>query len=208
MKLFFKTLAVGLTLSMVTSTAQATLIDRGNGMIYDQDLDITWVSDANLFKTQFDADNSMLNNLFYQYVDNHSHMTNYRDFVTATGSMSWWGAQAWVDNLVYGGFDDWRLPTTLQADSSCSSQYPHATGTISYSYNCSGSELGHLFYDELGGTAGSPLSISHNANYNLFSNINWPSYWSGTEYAPYTAKAWEFKMDGHQYAYSMDIDLF
>lgn len=56
-------------------------------------------------------------------------------------------AVSWVNNLVYEGYDDWRLPV---ADSSCQGTYP--------AYNCSNSELGHLFYTELGNTAGGPLT--------------------------------------------------
>lgn len=33
---------------LIIGSAQATLIDRGGGLIYDTDRDITWLSDANL----------------------------------------------------------------------------------------------------------------------------------------------------------------
>lgn len=52
--------------------------------------------------------------------------------------MSWLDAKAWSASLNIGGITGWRLPT---ADISCSG------------YNCSTSEMGHLFYDELGGIA-------------------------------------------------------
>ena len=181
MKQFYHTLALGLALSIATSSAQATLIDRGNGMIYDQHLDITWMADANLFKSQYDADNSMLGGLIGQtladsYYGSRTLATG--DFNTGTGAMSWWGAQAWVADLSFGGYDDWRLATTLQPDSSCSAQ----SGGFSYGFNCSGSELGHLFYSELGGSASSPL----------FTNIQAGKYWSDTESSLYTNRAWEF----------------
>ena len=35
-----------LTISL-SGVAQATLVDRGNGMIYDNVLDVTWLQDAN-----------------------------------------------------------------------------------------------------------------------------------------------------------------
>ncbi len=64
-------------------TASATLIDRGNGMIYDSFQNLTWLQDANYAKTSgYDSD----------------------------GLMSWDDAMAWVENLTYGGYDDWRLP--------------------------------------------------------------------------------------------------
>ncbi len=180
-------LAAGLALNLAT-TAQAALFDRGNGMIYDQDLNITWLSDANYFKTQYDADNSILATLTGQTVADSlgSYTITAADFNTGTGEMTWWGAQAWAANLSYGGYDDWRLPTTLQPDSSCNGQ----SGTDSYGYICAGSELGHLFYSELGGTAGLSIVTSHDVDYDLFSNIQNSGYWSGSEYAPLPGLAW------------------
>jgi hypothetical protein len=62
--------------------------------------------------------------------------------------MTWWGANAWADQLVYGGFDDWRLPSALNQDGS---------GPNS-GCNITGSEMGHLYYtassDGLGNSAG------------------------------------------------------
>ena len=40
--------AAGLLLSLNAVTASATLIDRGNGLIYDSDQKITWTKDANI----------------------------------------------------------------------------------------------------------------------------------------------------------------
>ncbi len=80
--------------------------------------------------------------------------------------MNWTAATAWAANLVYAGFDDWRLPTALNAD---------LTGPCSQ-YNCTGSELGNMFYGDinhgLGGVANTSITTTHNANYNLFTNIN------------------------------------
>lgn len=65
--------------------ASATLIDRGNGMIYDSGQNLTWLQDTNYAKTSgYDAD----------------------------GLMNWNDAMAWVSNLDYGGYSDWRLPNT------------------------------------------------------------------------------------------------
>ena len=182
-------LATGLALSLVTHAAQAALIDRSNGMIYDDDLDITWLADANYFKTQYDADNSILNTLTGQTVaDSYGpHSTTTADFNTSDGRMTWWGAQAWAANLSYGGYDDWRLPTVT---------------TSCLALNCtSGSELGHLFYSELGGSAASSIVTNHDADYALFSNIQNYSYWSGSEYAPNLDYAWFFGTDyGRQVA--------
>lgn len=154
-------LAAGL---LVSGAAQATLIDRGGGMIYDSDLNITWLANAN-----YGAGSSY---------DNGSNTTD--------GRMTSGNAVAWADNLVYGGLSDWRLPTTLQPDASCniSLDLGPPFGVRSMGYNCSGSELGHLFYTELGGSAGFSILASGDPDLSLFQNIQPYIYWSGTAYAP------------------------
>ena len=85
------------------------------------------------------------------------------------GWMTWATAKAWIgamNTANYLGYSDWRLPTS----DTC-------TG-----FNCTGSEMGHLYYNELGGVGYPVLATVHNDNYNLFSNIVQSSYFSGTEY--------------------------
>jgi Protein of unknown function (DUF1566) len=99
--------------------------------------------------------------------------------------MSWSDANNWASSLTYGGYSDWRLPTTPPED------------IVSSGIDKTSSEMGHLFYSELGGVAGSSISATHNANYDLFSNIKPDLYWSSTAFlAP---DAWGFNMgDGNQ----------
>lgn len=52
--------------------------------------------------------------------------------------MTAYDAVTWADGFSFGGYTDWRLPTS----DSC------------YGYNCTGSEMGHLWYVELGNSAG------------------------------------------------------
>ncbi|MFO1404332.1 MAG: hypothetical protein U1E96_07105 [Azonexus sp.] len=155
--------------------AQAALLDRGGGLIYDSDLNITWLKDANYAATQFAASSGAQGD--------------------ADGLMNWSAANAWAAGLTYGGYSDWRLPTTLQPDASCGSSFDAGApyGVQSYGYNCTGSELGHLFYTELGGTAGSSILASGDPDLALFQNIQSYVYWSGTAYAPVPAiHAWGF----------------
>ncbi|RJQ46005.1 MAG: DUF1566 domain-containing protein [Nitrospiraceae bacterium] len=67
------TLFVVLTLALCTLTpsAHANLIDRGNGLIYDDDLNITWLQDANysLITMTWEAANTWAANLVYQNFD-------------------------------------------------------------------------------------------------------------------------------------------
>jgi len=87
------------------------------------------------------------------------------------GRMSWDEAMTWAASLNVGGVSDWHLPT---ADTTC------------YTYNCTNSEMGHLFYNELGGTAMSSVLTSSDPDVALFTNIL-GAYWSLTE--------WEFNPD-------------
>lgn len=171
------TSSVVLCIALVFSgAAQAALIDRGGGLIYDTDLNVTWLSNANYgLGSSYDS----------------------ADGVT-DGRMSWYNAMNWASNLSYYDsvrnvtYNNWRLPTTPQNDATCSA----------YMTNCTGSEMGHLFYDELGGyVTGQSLSTLHNANYSLFQNLQLNqysnfSYWSGTEYASSTDYAWAFHPEG------------
>jgi len=105
------------------------------------------------------------------------------------GPMNWATADTWATNLVVGSVSGWRLPTTLQPDVTCGTQFPAG---VSSGLNCTGSELGHLFYTELGGAAGSSITTVHNDSYSLFSNVRSGIYWSNTDYAPDTRYAWSF----------------
>ena len=76
--------ALFIGLALFSIQASAALYDRGNGMIYDDVLNITWLKDANYALTSgYDSD----------------------------GLMTWAEAKAWAENLSYGGFNDWRLPS-------------------------------------------------------------------------------------------------
>jgi hypothetical protein len=161
--------------------AQATLIDRGSGLIYDTVLDITWVQDANLCVTLGNCVSSI------------------------TGAMTWDDANAWATNLIYQGFDDWRLPTTTQPDPTCSNQL--SVGGFpdqGFGSNCTGSEMGDMYYNNLGGTAGDNLI----SNQGLFTSVG-SHYWSGTEFAPNPVAAWFFVFgDGGQTGVNKDVAFF
>lgn len=105
--------------------------------------------------------------------------------------MTWSQAMTWANGLSYGGFDDWRLPSTLQPDSSCS------IGS-SYGYGCTGSEMGHLYYTELGNVAGGLTNTGPFTN-PLVGGTNWlGQWWSSTEYDP--DHAWRFGFNAGLYA--------
>ena len=72
----------------VSLNSFGALYDRGNGLIYDDVLDITWLQDANYAKTSgYDPD----------------------------GAMNWYDAQDFVGELAYGDYNNWRLPSAGNA---------------------------------------------------------------------------------------------
>ncbi|NJL30732.1 MAG: DUF1566 domain-containing protein [Phycisphaerales bacterium] len=69
--------------AMLEGSAGASLLNRGNGMIYDSSRNITWLQDANYAKTSgYDPD----------------------------GKVTLARARSFANNLVYQGYDDWLLP--------------------------------------------------------------------------------------------------
>lgn len=181
--------ALGLT---VAGIAQAALVSEGGGQLnYDTDLNVTWLANANLAAT---------NSFGLTYGVNYGNDTyGNPSTINSDGTMTWGGAQMWIAAMNaadYLGYNDWRLPTLLQPDASCSAQIIGYSGGS----GCTGSEMGQLFYNELGGVAYQSITTIHNANYSLFQNVQSYNYWYGTEYAPDPTSAWDFSMyNGTQY---------
>jgi hypothetical protein len=162
----------------VTGTAQASLFDRGNGLIYDNATNITWAKDANLFQTQaagnanlvadiIAANNGVIHDIPNSF-DNGIYTLTSTDFTASSGTLDWWGAQAWIGYLnkaSYDGYNNWALPTA-------------SLNISGFGFNQTGSQMGELFYNELGGVAFSSISTTHNVNYNLFTNVQISPYWS------------------------------
>lgn len=146
-----------------STQVNAGLIDRGNGLIYDDHFDITWLADANYAQTSdYDAD----------------------------GLMTWDEAITWADQLVYEGYDDWRL----------------ASGEGCTGYYCTDSELGHLFYEDMGLFPGDVMSSN---TLGLFTNIQDYIYWYGTELAPFTNMnfiAWIFDTSLGRQGYALETN--
>ena len=82
-------------------------------------------------------------------------------------TMTWDESVSWIDDLVFQGYDDWRLPVT---DTACTGK------------SCTGSEMGYLFYDY----------AVQSATPGLFSNVENFMYWSGTEDTADLTNAWRF----------------
>jgi hypothetical protein len=108
----------------LSGIASASFEARPGGMVYDTERNVTWITDANLFKTQADSNPNLVNEIIAAVprvydtpnsLDTPPNSGHYdisaSDFDTSTGKMTWFGARAWAESLSYGGFSDWRLPS-------------------------------------------------------------------------------------------------
>jgi hypothetical protein len=178
--------------------AQAALVDRGGGMIYDTTLNLTWLADMNYALTSGFATGGVAPGSIYG--------TN---TIWTDGRMGWDAANNWASNLSYGGFDDWRLPTLNSGDTSCGDNFNPGGGFPQqyYGYNCTGGEMSHLFVADLGNNANDSVldqagdTAEQIANLALFSNVQSYAYWSGLDYAPDTGNAWDFLTGGGNQGY-------
>jgi len=111
----------------------------------------------------------------------------------ADGAMNWDQANAWAGSLNIDGVTGWRLP---------------GGPMLGFGTNQTASEMGNLFYNVLGGTEWTTIGTTHNANYNLFKNVQSNDYWSGVEFD--SGGAWYFLFFyGYQNAsYLKDGNLF
>lgn len=182
--------ATTLALVLLASTSRAALVDVGNGLINHPDANLTWVADADLFKTLAAADANLVSKVVTAWTDGpiptlagdgSNHAIVVGDFEAATGKMNWYGAQAWANFLRithYKGYSDWRLPevgaASLQTNG-CTVCVPGDGG-----FAVDTSEWWRLFFQELGGTANVPIASSNNGSYALFQNIEGNAYWGNS----------------------------
>ncbi len=169
----------GLLLLLAFGSANAALLSRAGGQAYYDDvLDITWLTNANLADT------------------NDFGVTG----INANGQMTWAKANEWIgamNTANYLGTSTWRLPTIIDTGTAgCNNAY---TGTdCGYNVDLSTSEMAHMFYSTLGNvayctTGGScPQAGWGLTNDGPFSNLQPGNYWSGTTYAPNAGGAWSF----------------
>lgn len=182
----------------VTGQVSAALVNAGNGLINDTDLNITWTQDGNLLRTLADNHAGLVDQIIaanggvIRYAsDTITHTLTASDFNVGINDarVNWFGAQAWVgylNNISYAGYSDWRLPAT-----------PAAAQFVGD--NVAGSELGHLYYREVGGVSYYSLYNYHNDDINLFKHFYIDSYWSGDEVNGNSEFAWYFNTNfGHQ----------
>ena len=124
---------VGAVLLVASQSPQAALFYRGNGLIYDSVLNVTWMQDVALARTVGDD---------------------------SDGLFDWFAAKAWADQLVYGGYNDWRLPTLSPVNGVNWERNLRCDGAADYGYGIAapdgasagftGNELAYMFHVNLG----------------------------------------------------------
>jgi hypothetical protein len=117
----------------VAAPTGAPLVPAADGQtVYDPNLNVTWLADANLASKQtFGVSN-----------------------INKDGSMDYATAVRWIDamnaldqGVGYLGHNNWQLPTTPAEDNSCARTGRHGE---SFGFHCWGSALGSLYYCSLG----------------------------------------------------------
>lgn len=87
------------------------------------------------------------------------------------GRTNWYAGIDLTDQLVYGGYEDWRLPSALNLDDSGPTYGYHANH-----------ELGHMFFNNLGGSP-NPTFTDGNGEIVSFQNLQSNGeYWTSTTY--------------------------
>lgn len=180
--------AFAVALSVIFSPpflANATLWDRGGGLIYDDVLDITWLQDANYPATELS--DARINAIIQEVGSIESHSLVPEDFNATNGEMTWWGAMAWTNQLEYNDpirnviWNDWRLPDAYNQDGSGPGM----------GYDVTDSEMGYMHYNNLGGWGGggppqpNPTFIDGNGNTVTFLNLppnESAEFWYATKY--------------------------
>jgi len=180
---FLKATAAGIvfSISAISSIANAGLIDRGNGMIYDDVLDITWLQDANLANTTM----------------------NWNDSVAWAAALEFGGYDDWRLTNVYDvGADGCNLSNggTDCGYNSLTSYTDPNSGEVFFS------ELAYMYYENLGNVAYTdPNGVRPQPGWDSlntsfvdaqsgdtvsFIDLGRDVYWSGNGFAPDISRAW------------------
>jgi hypothetical protein len=161
---------VGLGITTPPPTAKPALVPSADGkLIYDPALNVTFLADANLAKSLTPGSPYYVSGI---NADGSMNLTVLNNLLNALNTNTFMGLKGWtVPTTAANGVNgDCSIPSTpaqLQA------------GFPDYGYQCDGAagQLGELFYDELGGTAGDPITETGNADVNFFQNLRDDLYW-------------------------------
>ncbi|MCX5807741.1 MAG: hypothetical protein NT010_17000 [Proteobacteria bacterium] len=150
-----------------STLAHAALHDRGRGLIYDDVLNITWLKDANYAHTSgYNGPGILGGGSFYGMTP---------DGPTAAQAVAY--AKIWADNLVYGGYDDWRLAKALPVNGVDYNYARPNDGSSDNGFNISApgsmypgstaSEIAYMFYVNLENKGYFDVSGNFQSDYGL-----------------------------------------
>ena len=165
------------------NTANATLWERTNNLVYDDVLDITWLKSANIAQSS-------------------GYGANY----DVLGRMTWEESMGWIDYLndrSYLGYNDWRLPHINPANGISYNNSLSYDGSTDRGYNnmTQQSELAYMYYVNLNNIAyydnyGHPSQSGWDVkNAGPFTDLDFSInsvYWSETVYNLRDDAAWSF----------------
>ena len=165
----------------------ATYNSTDYNLIYDNDLEITWLDYSN-------------------NLGNWDEQVDWAAGLNTPGELTY----NFNPGVSMNWGDAWRLPTTVDGPWEWGND-----GTTTAGYNITSSEMGHLYYTELGNkgyyaTDGTNPQLGWGlTNTGDFQNLQADFYWSGTEYAAYTSDdAWFFDTYyGYQYRFNKSNDF-
>jgi hypothetical protein len=151
-----------LTVALIPAAhADSISVQDGGQVLYDATTNLSWITNMDLAASD----------------------TFGVSGINSYGMMSWSTAEGWIAAMNaadYLGFSDWRLPTTLEPDPTCSLQ----SNGVSEGTGCTGGEMGELFYTVFG--CSPPLAECE--IYSTTPLVNFPQgaypYWTDTPERP------------------------
>jgi len=153
----------GIGASALTVPPPSLVRSPDGSLVYDPISNVTWLANGNLAAQAA-----------YQYGLP----------INTQGSMDLTTANDWIAALnahKYLGHSDWTLPSTIASgvNPDCSIPSQHM-GFPDSGYNCDGigSQLGALFYDQLGGVPGGDITSAGGIDDSFFADLRSGLYWS------------------------------
>lgn len=203
MKKGLTALIAGLTMLCMTGLAQATLTTIGTASYGGADYNLIYDDD--------DTGHGGGGLVWLDYTHSFANWQSQVNWASGVGSsLTVTLNSGYTTNIDWT--TGWRLPVTVDGSYVCGYEGdPNNDGLYTYTRGCNlaNSEMGHLFYTELGNTGYQNTNGSYNTtppapdyflqNTGDFDNLLAFWYWSGTEYAATPDYAWALFMDyGYQ----------
>ncbi len=199
-------LIVVMVLLGIIGMAQAALTVIGTATYNGNDYNLIW-----------DDDNNNNSVVWLDYSNTGATWQNQKDWTAGLDTDGVGGTEGqlaitWNPGISVTWNDAaWRLPSTVDglAEQSCDGTDTSPTATSGYYFT--NSEMGHLYYTELGNLGYEHMSggsCQSDPGYGLqntgdFDNLFAAWYWSGTEYATTSDYVWIFGLiSGGQFSYS------